>query len=359
MYQTKSYEEIRDALLTDYQNQIPGADTLEGSDIYIKASALASALWGLYQYQKYIERQVFPDAADSDSLEHHASIRGLSRKQATKASGTATLTGTNGTVVSAGLSLKTSDGIEFENTTGGTITGGVLDVTAQAKSGGISGNIANNTVLTVQDPPAGCNSAATAKTVFTGGTDEESDADLLIRLLDIIRQPPAGGNSNDYKQWALAVTGVSAAYVYPIRRGNGTVDVVILKPGDGAARIPDQTLVNSAKAYIDTVRPVTVKDSKVLAPTAKSQAVTATIKAASGYTFAQVKPWVETALTAYLNIMAPLEELYKSKVERVISDVEGVDDRSVTVPSGNVTCTDSGDTVEMITPGTLTITEMA
>ena len=76
MYQTKSYEEIRDALLTDYQNQIPGADTLEGSDIYIKASALASALWGLYQYQKYIERQVFPDAADSDRLEHHSSIWG-------------------------------------------------------------------------------------------------------------------------------------------------------------------------------------------------------------------------------------------------------------------------------------------
>lgn len=358
-YQPKTYEEIRGALLTDYQNQIPGADTSEGSDIYIKASVLASALWGLYQYQKYIERQVFPDAADSAGIEHHASIRGLSRKPAAKASGTVTLTGTNGTVVPSGLTLKTS-GVSFETTTGGNISGGVLDVTARAKEGGASGNISINTALIVQDPPAGCSSSATAKTAFTGGTDKESDSALLARLLDVIRQPPAGGKKNDYGQWALEVTGVADCIVYPTRRGLGTVDLVVLTSSSGAGRIPNQTLLNSVKTHIDTVRPVTVKDMLILAPTAKSQAVTASIKIASGYTFAQVKPWVETAINSYLNVMAPMEVLYKSKLEKVISDVEGVDDRSVTVPAGNVTPVDNGGyIVEMIMPGTITITEMA
>lgn len=358
-YQPKTYAEIRDALLTDYQNQIPGADISEGSDIYIKASVLASALWGLYQYQKWIEKQAFPDSADSDGIEHHASIRGLPRKQASKASGTVTVTGTNGTVILSGLTLKNSNGISFETTTGGTIAGGVLDVTAQAKEGGVSGNIAINTALTIQDPPAGCNSSATAKTAFTGGADKEKDSELLARLLDVIRQPPAGGKKNDYRQWALEVSGVADCIVYPTRRGLGTVDLVVLTSGAGSVRIPNQTLLDSVKTHVDSVRPVTVKDMLFLAPTAKSQAVTALIKIASGYTFAQVKPWVETAITNYLNVMPPMEVLYKSKLEKAISDVEGVDDRSVTVPAGNVTPADNGAyVVEMIVPGTVTVTEM-
>lgn len=358
-YQSKTYEEIKDALLTDYRNQIPDADISEGSDIYVKASVLASALWGLYQYQRYIERQTFPDTADSPGIEHHASIRGLSRKQASKASGTVTLTGTNGTVVPSGLTLKTADDVSFTTTSGGTITGGVLDVTAQAKDGGTSGNIAITTALTVQDPPAGCSSSATAKTAFTGGTDKEKDSALLSRLLDVIRHPPAGGKKNDYRQWALEVSGVADCIVYPTRRGLGTVDIVILTSGSGEGRIPAQTLLDSVKAYIDSVRPVTVKDMLFLAPTAKGQAVAASIKVKSGYTFAQVKPWVETAITKHLGVMSPMEVLYKSKLEKVISDVEGVDDRSVTVPAGNVTPVDNGAyVVEMITPGAITITEM-
>lgn len=358
-YQLKTYNDIRDALLTDFQNQIPGADVSEGSDIFVKASALASALWGLYQYQRYIERQAFPDTADSDGIEHHASFRGLSRKQASKASGTVTLAGMNGTVVSSGLSLKTSAGIEFETTTGGTIANGVLDVTAQAKAGGLAGNIAINTALTVQDPPAGCNSVATAKSYYTGGVDTEKDSELLARLLEIIRQPPAGGNKKDYEMWAREVEGVSQCIVYPLRRGLGTVDLVALTSGAGAARIPNQTLLDSVKTYVDSVRPVTVKDMLFLAPTAKPQAVTATVKIASGYMFAQVKPWVETAITGYLDVMSPLEVLYRSKIEKIVSDVPGVDDRAVTVPAGNVTPVDDGAyVVEMIVPGTITITEM-
>lgn len=355
----KTYKGILQAILNDYANQIPGADVSEGSDIYVKASALASAAWGLYQHQAWIARQIFPDSADSDILDHHVSIRGLSRKQASKASGTVTLSGTEGTVVSTGLSLNTEDDVYFTSTSGGTITLGTLNVTVQANEGGASGNLISGTSLTVQDPPAGLNSAASATAIFTGGTDTETDSELLTRLLDIIRQPPAGGNANDYKQWALEVAGVAEAYVYPLRLGLGSVTVVPLVSGSGSARIPQQSLIDAVKAHIDEVRPVTVKTFQVLAPTAKVQDVTASIKVASGYTFAQVRPWVEDAIAAYLNMMGPLEVLYKSKLERVISDIEGVDDRSVTLPAGNVIPADNGEVLEVIVPGTLTVTEMA
>lgn len=350
-YTQKTFEEIRQALLTDYANQIPGADISQGSDIYVKASVIASAVWGLYQHQAWIARQVFPDSADSDALEHHASIRGLTRRQAATASGTVTLTGTNGTVVNAGLTLKTAEDVYFTTTSGGTIAAGALNVQAEANEGGSSGNIAGATALTIQDPPAGVDSGATAQAAFTGGTAVEKDSELLARLLDVIRQPPAGGNANDYKQWTLEVCGVAEAYVYPLRLGLGTVTVVPLVTGTGAARIPQQGLVDDVKDHIDEVRPVTVKNFQVLAPTAAAQDVTATIKVASGYIFDQVMPWVEEAVEAYMNTLKPLEVFYKSKLERIISDVEGVDDRSVTVPAANVLPEDDGEILELIVPG--------
>ena len=40
----------------------------------------------------------------------------------------------------------------------------------------------------------------------------ESDSAYLARLLNDIQQPPAGGNANDFDQWALGVAGVGKAY---------------------------------------------------------------------------------------------------------------------------------------------------
>ena len=56
----------------------------------------------------------------------------------------------------------------------------------------------------------------------------EADSALLTRLLNRIRKPPAGGNANDYEQWALKVDNVAAATCVPLGQGLGTVDVVIV-----------------------------------------------------------------------------------------------------------------------------------
>lgn len=76
----KTFDELLDAMLTDWRNQFPEADTSQGSLIFVKSACLASALWGIYKYQDYIARQIFPDTADSEHLERHAFVRGLDRK---------------------------------------------------------------------------------------------------------------------------------------------------------------------------------------------------------------------------------------------------------------------------------------
>ena len=75
----KDFDELLNNITTDYKNQLPDADTSQGSLIFIKSACIASALWGLYKYQDWISKQIFPDTADTEALEHHAWVRGLTR----------------------------------------------------------------------------------------------------------------------------------------------------------------------------------------------------------------------------------------------------------------------------------------
>jgi len=134
----RDFDTIFNAMMTDWQNQYPEADISQGSLIYVKNACLASALWGLYKYQEWIAKQIFPDTANLENLEHHAYIRGITRRQG------------------------------------------------------------------------------------------ETDAELLARLLQYIRQPPAGGTADDYEKWALEVDNVTNAYYYSEPGGAGTVGLTFI-----------------------------------------------------------------------------------------------------------------------------------
>jgi uncharacterized phage protein gp47/JayE len=75
----KSFDQILKDILVDFQNISPTVDVSQGSLAYMKAAGYASALWGLYRYQEWISRQIFPDTADSEALEHHGWVRGVGR----------------------------------------------------------------------------------------------------------------------------------------------------------------------------------------------------------------------------------------------------------------------------------------
>jgi len=105
-----------------------------------------------------------------------------------------------------------------------------------------------------------------------GGTDEETDDELRLRVLDRIRQPPMGGDANDYVQWALAVPGVTRAWCSPLEMGMGTVTVRFMMddlrattdPTTNGFPLPQD--IAAVEAYLNTVRPVAVLDMFVEAP---------------------------------------------------------------------------------------------
>ncbi|KAG0162037.1 hypothetical protein DFQ30_004343, partial [Apophysomyces sp. BC1015] len=129
----------------------------------------------------------------------------------------------------------------------------------------------------------------------------------------------------------MEVPGVSAAYVYPLRRGLGTVDVVVT----ATQGLPSKDTIAAVQAHIDSVRPVTAKNSLVLAPTIKSVDVKVAVKTA-GTTLSDLTPKIQSALDAYFAALAPGEPVVKSRMEAIVSDLSGVMDRAMTVPAENI-----------------------
>lgn len=350
-FTTPLLPDIRAELLRDLQNLQPDADVAVDSDNYVRATVLASAIEGLYQHQQWIVRQIFPDTSDTEQLDRHAQLQSITRKAAAAATGSVTFTGTPGSAIAAGVEAKTVDGLAFVTTASGSVGGGgTVSLAAQAVLPGTAGNVATGTALTLTSPPAGVASAAIVVSM-TGGADTESDTDLLARLLDVLRNPPAGGNVGDYRRWALEVAGVESAFVYPWRRGTGTVDVVVVAAGTG---LPSAQLLADVQAYIDDLRPVGCKDFLVLSPTELVVPVTVQVSLA-GATLVGVTALIEDALAEYFNGLNPGEAAVKSRIEALVSDLAGVADRAVSLPAANVVPAVNTSVVEWCRLGTVTV----
>ncbi len=350
-YTTPDYLAIRDAILRDVANQIPGANVNADGDYAIRANAVAAAIEGLYQHQQWMARQILPDTADSDFLERWASLYGLSRLVASAATGSVDFSGTPATAVPIGTEVRTVAGVAYQTTAPGVLSGGgTATIAAQAVAAGAAGNIADNTALTLTSAPAGVDSTALSG-AMTGGADAESDAELLTRLLTRIQLPPHGGAAHDYLAWALSVPGVAAAYVYPSRRGLGTVDVVITADGG----LPGAPLIAAVQAVIDAERPVTA-DALVFGPTAVPVAVTGILTLASGYLLADVSAAIATALAAYFATLKPGDTVYLNRIRAVISDTAGVVDFVLSAPAANVTTLVDDTHTQLATLGAITLT---
>ncbi|MGG3742483.1 baseplate J/gp47 family protein [Paenibacillus chibensis] len=191
----------------------------------------------------------FADTTAGEYLDKRAAEYGLTRKPAVKAFGTLTFAGPDGTVIPAGTLASTGGDspVYFVTKAAAIIAGGTATVAADAQEASAAGNVGIGLVNTLLGDLVGI--VAVTNTVnFEGGVDSESDASLLARYIERARRPATSGNSNQYRQWALEIPGVSDAKVYPIWNGPGTVKVVLL---DDDKTAPDASVVTAAQTYID------------------------------------------------------------------------------------------------------------
>lgn len=354
MFIVPTLEEIRASLLRDYQTYYPNADTSEDSDAYARASSLAACAEGIYAHQKWLIKQFFPDTADTEFLEKHAGLRGLRRRNATYSAGKgATVSGNPNAVIAVGLQIKTEDGRFYETTESAVIpASGSVIVAVRSLATGAVQNIKTATKGSFMAAPVGVSTDVVLNDVV-GATNAESDSSLLERLLNKIRRPAAGGNKYDYKDWALEVDGVEQAYVYPLRRGLGTVDIAITADNG----VPSDDTVRRAQEYIDQERPVTAKESKVVKPDVTKVNFNIQVKI-SGVALNDIKTAINNALRDYFNGLIPGDDLIVSQCEAVINNLIGVVDRRFIAPTANQKA-DIINKIEWFRLGEITVTEMA
>lgn len=344
-------------ILTALLNSIPATyDKSIGSFIYDNLAAVAEKTATMDVDISNAQDKLSIENLSGIDLERRVNERtGLTRKAATYANGSVTVTG-NGTINTGDL-FETSSGTQFKAMETKVIAANG-SVNVQAVISGIGGNVAAGTItlfpITLTGFTAVTNAASTVD-----GFDAESDADLLQRYYDYIQKPATSGNKNEYLVWAKSVSGVGAAKVISLWNGPNTVKVVII---DSNKQPASGTLVTSAQNYID---PGITGLGDGVAPigafvTVESAAdvnidIVATISLSAGFSLATATANIRTALTAFLQSIAFVQSIVSyAKIGDAILNAAGVEDHSgLTVNSGTANIVIGNEEVAIL--GTTTI----
>ena len=346
---TEIYEQMRGTFA-----QRAGFVPSEGCDSAVRLYALAAELQSLLMQADWVLDQSFPQTAQGMYLDYHAETRGITRAAAEKAAGTLRFAAadkvTAACPIEKGTVCMTAEGVRFETTEDATIAVGSqwADVPAQAVEAGAGGNVIAGTVTLLSAMPVGV-VQCTNPAAFSGGCDAESDEALRGRVLASYQRLPNGANAAYYEQEAMRYPGVAAAKAVGRARGIGTVNVVIATH----AGVPDAALLAAVEMDLQKKREIAA-DVKVLAPTVETVAVTAALKAAPGYTFAEVKAGAQSALEALFTGELLGKSVTTARLLTLLCGVEGVENVHLTAPAADVAV---GST-ELPMLGTVTISEL-
>ena len=248
---------------------------------------------------------------------------GITRKQETNATGEVVFEGTNGTVVSNGTILFYND-LYFVVLNDADITGGQATLIVESLEAGSKYNLEKNTELTMQDKIDGVNRVY-VKSGLANGSNAETDEELRDRFFETIKKSYTSGNVAHYETWTLEVEGVGACKVYPLKNGNGTVEVVITNADMLGA---SSELIEKVKANIEEKRPIGASVTVVRA-TERTINVSATVRLLSGYSQDEVETLFKDKLTKYLKEIA-FKDTYVStaRLGNLLLDTTGVFDYS-------------------------------
>lgn len=261
------------------------------------------------------------------------------------------------------LIIATETGVEYTNTTGGTLNAGsTLDLTVEALLAGASGNVANLAIKVLKTPLAGVTVSnidnGSGVWYTTSGADPEATEKLRTRntsrwgTLNQIAMP-----SDGYKYLGLSIPAVTKIFVDDQNpRGPYTIDVYIATAGGPAT----STEINALQALLD-IKKGPSTDVLVLAPTVKPIAITATIHIQASLNTAARRAAIEASGDAFIQalpiggiILPPSTTriVPKSELIGAYTENRGVVGVSTTVPASDTTMTP----IDLATVGTKALT---
>lgn len=328
-------EDIYAGLAAEFQAQT-GKTAGSSSELAVRFYAVAAQIYALYVQGEWTRRQCFPQTAEGEDLDKHAQLRGLSRRQAAKATGTVRFyvdqAQETDTEVPAETVCMTAGGVRFLTTQAVVIPAGELyaEAAVEAAQAGASGNVGAGTIVYMALPPVRV-VACTNPGPLSNGLDQEGDGALRERVLATYRRLANGANSAFYRQAAMSFPEVAAVTVLPKNRGVGTVDIVPAAQGG----VPSQALLAELQGYFDRVREIAV-DVKVSAPAVQTVDVALKLWAKEGRDFDEVAGAVEQTLTDWFNGERLGRPLLRAQLISLIFGVDGVDNCEVLQPAADL-----------------------
>jgi uncharacterized phage protein gp47/JayE len=327
----QTYEALLQRMLDSLSVSISKA---EGDFIWdaLSPAAIELALAAVWA-QQVLERG-FVQTTFGTYLDLRAEEYGITRRQAVKATGQVTFTGTPGTVIPAGTRVSTTSSdvvpaIFFATEDDAVIdVGGTVTVDVVAVEAGSDGNVLPGAIILLVDPLTGV-SSVTNSSPTTGGLNEEDDDTLRARIIEMACRVGGAGNKADYEIWTKEVSGVGYVLVDPLWQGPGTVRVVIL---DQDGNIPSGDLVSAVQEYLDPdsqgiglgKAPIGAKVT-VEAPTEVNLTVTVpALTAENGYGIDQAKINLEAAARNYILSISPGGIIRIKDLEATIAGAAGV-----------------------------------
>ncbi|HGY4723277.1 TPA: baseplate J/gp47 family protein [Citrobacter amalonaticus] len=213
-------------------------------------TAVSSQVRDLYDHQMWIKDQIIPTPKSDDAtIVDTAATEGVIRKLATFATGPAVFKGA--APLPAGTEMQSAGSLIYVVTGAGVSINGVITVEVQSEDTGYGANLAEGEPLTLLSPVAGVDSSGmSGNGGISGGTDIESIAELLDRLLYRKRSPPVGGALHDYVNWAREMPGVTRAWVWDCWHGPATVGLAWVYDNRPSGIAPTYTDRNAMEAWL-------------------------------------------------------------------------------------------------------------
>lgn len=226
--------------------------------------ATALELRETHDHVSWWARQYFPDTAEDEFAERHASIWGVDHRGATAATGIVLVEGAVGAPVPGGVEFSGSDGSVYTVDQLGVIgAGGSVALAVTAAVAGPAANLEAGIRLRTVLPFPEISRITVLAPGLLGGAAEETDRELAAATIARIRQRAHGGASFDYPFWLGRQFDVRAVRVVPDWIGRGSVGVVVIMKEGAFGRAPTPTEIDAMQIYLgrpgvaEGVRPVT------------------------------------------------------------------------------------------------------
>lgn len=328
MFENITFESIMEDMLTRVRVENPNIDTREGSIIWTALAPAAAELQQLYIALDAVLNEGFADTASREYLIKRAAERGLTPEPATKA------------VMKGVFNIDVPIGSRFSFDDLNYVATEKIDIgqfMLECETAGLAGNSAIGTIIPVEYID-GLTSAEITE-VLIPAQDEENTELFRQRYFDDLGSQSFGGNISDYKERVNLLDGVGGLKVIPVWNGGGTVKLIII---DSIYGVPTPTLIDAVQTSVDPIansgqglgiapigHVVTVEG--VVATTVN---VTASITYQSGWSWAEIEPYVQTSIDEYFlelsQSWAESDQLIVriSRIELLILDIEGVVDVS-------------------------------